>query len=94
MLSSNFKNLSFLALDTAKITFSLLIFSINFICFKQLFFNNCDRKILNEFLPNVWEVRKHANSEKNNYHSEIKKMQLHKAMEYFIKVKKIVYEVG
>ena len=50
--------------------------------------------LLNEFLPNVWEVRKHANSEKNNYHSEIKKMQLHKAMEYFIKVKKIVYEVA
>ena len=50
--------------------------------------------LLNEFLPNVWEIRKHANSEKNNYLSEIKKMQLHKAMEYFIKVKKIVYEVG
>ena len=50
------------------------------------------KESVNEFLPNVWEVRKHANSEKNNYHSEIKKMQLHKAMEYFTKVKKIVYE--
>ena len=50
--------------------------------------------LLNEFLPNVWEVRKHANSEKNNYHSEIKKLQLDKATDYLREIKKIVYEIN
>ena len=50
--------------------------------------------VLNEFLPNVWEVRKHANNQKNNHHSEIKKMQLDKAINYLQEVKKNVYETN
>jgi len=49
--------------------------------------------LLNEFLPNVWMVRKHANSKKNKHYQEIKELQLNKAISYFIKVKEIVYEI-
>ena len=46
--------------------------------------------LLNEFLPNVWEIRKHADSKKNNYHTEVKKIQLTKARNFLNKVKSII----
>ncbi|MDC0553474.1 hypothetical protein OAO49_01065 [Candidatus Pseudothioglobus singularis] len=50
--------------------------------------------LLNEFLPNVWMVRKHANSKKNKHYQEIKELQINKAISYLKKVKEIVYEIN
>ena len=46
--------------------------------------------LLNEFLPNVWEIRKHANSKKDNCHDEVKKIQLNKARNFLHKVKSLL----
>ena len=48
--------------------------------------------LLNEFLPKVWEIRKHADSKKINNHQAIKKNQFEKSKKYLLKVKELIHE--
>jgi hypothetical protein len=47
--------------------------------------------LLNEFLPKVWKIRKHANKEKEDNYLAIKKIQLEKAKIYLSKVSGLIY---
>ena len=50
--------------------------------------------LLNEFLPEVWEIRKHANRKKEKNHKSIKQIQLNKSKKYLLKVKGLMHELN
>jgi hypothetical protein len=50
--------------------------------------------LLNEFLPKVWEIRKHADRKKEKNHKSIKQIQLNKSKKYLLRVRRLIHELN